>query len=47
MRNGGIHNINCSGVTASDADRDAMKIQTALLTHCQVTLSLGHSEGSA
>ena len=47
MRNGGIHNINFSGVTASDSDHDAMKIQTTLLTHCQLTLSLIHSEGSA
>jgi len=47
VRNSGIHNINCSDVIASDSDHDAMKIQTTLLTHCQVTLSLIHSEGSA
>lgn len=47
MRNGGLRNINFSGVTASGADHDAMKIQTTLLTHCQVTLSLRHSEGNA
>lgn len=47
MRNSGIHNINFSGVTASDADHDAMKIQTTLLTHCQIPLFLRHSEGSA
>jgi hypothetical protein len=47
MRNSGICNINFSGVTARDADHDAKKIQTTLLTHCQVTLSLRHSEGSA
>jgi len=43
VRNSGIRNINFSGVPASDA----VKIQTTLLTHCQVTSSLRHSEGSA
>lgn len=46
MRNS-IRNINFSGVTASDSDHDAVKIQTTLLTHCQVTLSLIHSKVSA
>jgi hypothetical protein len=37
VRNSGIHNINFSGVTASDADHDTMENQTILLTHFQVT----------
>ena len=47
VRNSSIRNVNFSGVTASDADHDAVKIQTTLLTHCQVTSSLRQSEGSA
>jgi hypothetical protein len=47
VRSSGIYNINFSDVPASDADHDAVKIQTTLLTHCQVTSSLRHSEGSA
>jgi hypothetical protein len=45
--NNGLRNVVVSGVTGSDADHGAMKIQATLLTHCQVTSFLRHFEGSA